>query len=226
MSRQAGAPPPAKPTSPKDSSLFGINGPAKRAMDLAIAVPAAIFLAPLFLIVSLAIFLESGGPVFYAQQRIGRGGKLFRMLKFRSMHKNAESLLEAHLAANPEARAEWIEFQKLRSDPRVTPLGRILRASSIDELPQIFNVIAGDMSIVGQRPILNSQRDALGPHIAGYERARPGITGLWQVSGRNGVNFARRAELGSEYVNDWSLLLDLRIIAMTVPAILLSKDAF
>jgi len=218
--------PPAKPSSPEDSQLLGINGPVKRLMDLVIAIPAAIFLAPLFILVSLTIFLEGGGPIFYVQSRIGRGGRPFRMLKFRTMKRDADALLKEHLARDPAARLEWAEFQKLRNDPRVTPIGRLLRASSIDELPQIFNVISGDMSIVGQRPILYSQRDAFGPHIAGYERARPGITGLWQVCGRNSVNFHRRAELGSEYVNEWSLWLDIRIILMTVPAILLSRDAF
>lgn len=223
LSTNLSAPAPGK--SPKDKALMGMNGPIKRALDIVLCVPAIIFLAPLFLIVAIAIKLE-GGPVFYTQRRLGRGGENFPMIKFRSMKPNSDHLLEQKLRECPEAAAEWSEFQKLRNDPRITALGRFLRASSIDELPQLFNVLFGHMSIVGQRPILPNQRDAFGRHIAGYERARPGITGLWQVRGRNKLSFEKRAQMGSEYVNRWSLWLDIKIILMTIPAVLFSKDAF
>lgn len=216
---------PAPGRSPSDRAILGMNGPVKRALDLAIVVPAILFLAPFFLVIALAIKLE-GGTVFYTQRRLGRGGESFSMIKFRSMKPDSDGLIEELLARCPIAAAEWSEFQKLRNDPRITRLGRFLRRSSIDELPQLFNVLFGTMSIVGQRPILASQRDAFGLHIAGYERARPGITGLWQVRGRNKLSFAQRAQMGSEYVNRWSIWFDIKIIAMTIPAVLFSKDAF
>lgn len=216
---------PASGKSPGDNTLLGMNGPVKRALDIAISVTAIFFLTPLLLVVALAIKLE-GGPIFYTQRRLGRGGESFPMIKFRSMKPNSNKLIEDLLRECPKAAAEWSEFQKLRNDPRITPLGRIMRASSIDELPQLFNVLFGNMSIVGQRPILPNQRDAFGRHIAGYERARPGITGLWQVRGRNKLSFEKRAQMGSEYVNRWSLWFDIKIIAMTIPAVLFSKDAF
>jgi exopolysaccharide production protein ExoY len=209
-----------------DARLFGLNGPLKRIMDILIAVPAIFFLLPVFILTALAIKLEDGGRVFFIQRRIGRGGHAFPMIKFRSMRHNADAVLEELLADCAHSRNEWLEFQKLRNDPRITRVGRFLRGSSIDELPQLLNVVAGQMSIVGQRPILFSQRDAYGVHIAGYERARPGITGLWQIRGRNRLNFEQRAELDSEYINSWSLWNDVKIVAMTVPAVLLSRDAF
>ncbi len=218
--------PPAAAHGPDDPKLFGMNGFAKRVLDLLIAVPALIFLLPVLLIAALAVKLEDGGKVFFHQPRIGRNGKLFPMLKFRSMRPDAEAVLEELLARCPKSRDEWGDYQKLRRDPRITQTGRFLRASSIDELPQLLNVIRGEMSIVGQRPILPSQRDAYGVHIAGYERARPGITGLWQIRGRSQLNFEARAIIGSEYVNTWSLGTDVKIIVLTVPAVLFSKDAF
>lgn len=216
---------PAAPGSPADRRFFGINGPARRVFDLAIAIPALLFLLPLFLITALLIKIE-GGPVFFKQERIGKGGKVFQMIKFRTMRTDADDLLEALLASDPAAMEEWQKYQKLRNDPRITFIGHFLRKSSIDELPQLLNVLFGNMSIVGQRPILPIQRDAFGVHIAGYERARPGITGLWQVRGRNALSFEQRAQMGSEYINRWSFWLDIKIIAMTIPAVLMSKDAF
>jgi exopolysaccharide production protein ExoY len=217
---------PAAPSQPEDFHAFGMNGPVKRVLDLLIAIPAVLFLLPVFLLTALAIKLEDGGPVFFSQKRIGFGGKLFPMLKFRSMRPDADGVLEELLARCATSRNEWNEFQKLRKDPRITRTGRFLRASSIDELPQLLNVISGQMSIVGQRPILTSQRDAYGIHMAGYERTRPGITGLWQIRGRSKLNFETRAVYGSEYVNTWSLWNDVVIIVLTVPAVLFAKDAF
>ncbi len=217
---------PARPSQPEDFRALGMNGIGKRLLDLAISIPACIALLPVFLFTALAIKLEDGGPVFYQQKRIGRGGHLFPMLKFRSMRPDADVALEELLARCATSRNEWAEFQKLRRDPRITRIGRFLRASSIDELPQLINVLLGHMSIVGQRPILPSQRDAYGIHMPGYERARPGITGLWQIRGRSKLNFEARAIYGSEYINTWSLWNDVKIVALTVPAVLFSKDAF
>lgn len=213
------------PATVTDRHFMGMNGPAKRALDIAISTTALVFLAPLLLVVALLVRLD-GGPALFVQQRVGRGGLSFPMYKFRTMHINADDVLNRVLASCEMSRAEWNRFQKLRNDPRITPLGRFLRKTSIDELPQLFNVLVGHMSIVGQRPILPSQREAFGTHIAGYERARPGITGLWQVQGRNRLTFQQRAELGTEYVNRWSLWFDIKIILMTLPAILLGSNAY
>ena len=216
---------PAMGASAADSYLFGINGAAKRFIDLALAVIVVIFLLPVLLLTALLIRLE-GGPIFYRQTRIGRAGKPFQMLKFRSMRVNSDQILNDYLQQNPDAAEEWSIYQKLRDDPRITRIGKFLRASSIDELPQLFNVLRGDMSLVGQRPLLYVQRDAYGVHIAGYERARPGMTGLWQVRGRNKLSFEDRARLGSEYINHWSVLYDLKLILLTIPAVMFSKDAY
>ena len=216
---------PAKATDETDNALFGMNGAAKRALDLALVIPAFLFLLPIFLVIAILIKLE-GGPLLYRQTRIGRGGKRFQMLKFRTMHIDAEQRLVRLMAQCPDTKAEWDAFQKLRRDPRVTRCGEFLRRTSLDELPQLINILRGEMSVVGQRPILPSQRDAYGLHIYGYERARPGLTGLWQVSGRNNLTFEDRAALGSEYVNRWSFWFDIKLIALTVPAVLLSRDAF
>ena len=225
---EAGAVHTAEPASgyhESDSHLLGLNGPIKRTMDIALVTPALIFLLPVFLLIAIAIKLE-GGPIFFTQKRLGRNGKRFNMIKFRTMHTDAEARLEALLKQCPNSHAEWETFQKLKRDPRVTRSGDFLRRSSLDELPQLFNILIGEMSIVGQRPILLNQRDAYGLHIKGYERTRPGLTGLWQVAGRNALSFQDRAALGSEYVNRWSLWLDIKLIALTVPRVLFSKDAF
>ena len=208
-----------------DDRVFGINGLAKRAVDIAASAAALLFLLPVFLMIALAIKLE-GGPVFYRQTRLGRKGKRFAMLKFRTMRTDAEAVLEDLLRRCPDSKSEWDTFQKLKRDPRITRTGDFLRRSSLDELPQLLNILKGDMSIVGQRPILPGQRDAYGVHIAGYERARPGLTGLWQVSGRNQLTFEERAAMGSEYISRWSLVFDLKIMLLTVPRVLLSRDAF
>lgn len=208
-----------------EDGFWGINGGAKRTVDVLISLLALVFLAPLMLFVVLAIKSDGGGA-FYVQSRVGRAGKLFRMYKFRTMHTNADATLQRLLESDQEARAEWSRFQKLRNDPRVTRIGRFLRASSIDELPQLFNVLKGEMSIVGQRPILAHQRAAYGRHIDGYEMARPGITGLWQVKGRNRLSFEQRAALGTDYVRRWTLGRDLWILLLTVPALLSSTGAY
>ncbi len=223
--RDAAAVTPASGRLEKDAMLLGINGPVKRAIDVCVSLTLIAFLLPVLILVSVAVKM-GGGPLLYKQARIGRDGQLFNMLKFRSMYVDAEKRLDDILKSDPAHNLEWSQFQKLKHDPRITKVGHILRKSSLDELPQLFNVLKGDMSLVGQRPILPKQRDAYGVHIKGYERARPGLTGLWQVSGRNMLTFNDRAELGSVYINTWTLGQDIKILTKTIPAVLFSKNAF
>ena len=216
---------PAEAASRTDTHLVGMNGPLKRAFDIILTAPIILFLLPALLMIAVAV-KRGGGPVLYRQKRIGKDGKAFQMLKFRSMHVDADERLAQLIETCPDSAEEWACYQKLRNDPRVTRFGHLLRRSSLDELPQLFNILRGDMSLVGQRPIMPFQRDEYGLHIRGYERARPGLTGLWQVSGRNALTFKERAAMGSDYINRWSLLLDLKILFLTIPAVLLSRDAF
>jgi exopolysaccharide production protein ExoY len=167
--------------------------------------------------VAVVVLLFQGGAPIYGQERVGRNGRTFRMWKLRSMVRDADALLEAHLAASPEARGQWNEKQKLLDDPRITPFGRFLRKTSLDELPQLWNVIAGDMSIVGPRPMMVCQRP-LYPGRA-YYLLRPGITGPWQVSDRNRTSFAARAAFDHDYLQGLSLWRDLGILCRTVPAV-------
>ncbi|MFN3969828.1 MAG: sugar transferase [Gemmobacter sp.] len=189
----------------------------KRALDVALVLAAAPFVAPLVLGLALAV-RRDGGPAFFCQERIGAGGRVFHMWKLRSMVADADARLAQHLQGNPAARAEWDRTQKLRHDPRVTPFGHLLRKSSMDELPQLWNVLLGDMSLVGPRPMMTDQR-ALYPGIA-YYRLRPGITGPWQTSGRNATSFAARAEYDAAYDRDLSLGTDLALLARTVRVVL------
>jgi exopolysaccharide production protein ExoY len=190
-------------------------GPAKRAFDILSAAVFLAFVAPLMLILYILVGLD-GGPAIFAHRRIGEGGRIFRCWKFRSMYPDAAERLDHILLNDPQARAEWARDHKLRRDPRITPLGRFLRASSLDELPQLFNIIRGDMSVVGPRPIVQAEIVRYGARFASYRRMRPGLTGLWQVSGRNNVDYRRRV----------AFLLDMKIVAMTVPAVLLSKGSY
>lgn len=182
-------------------------------------------LAPIFIVVAILIRRSDSGPVVFGHQRIGYRGEPFRCLKFRTMAVNGDALLDRHLAGNPEARREWEETQKLRDDPRVTTLGRVLRASSLDELPQLINVVRGEMSLVGPRPIVQGELKRYGAAAAEYLSVRPGLTGLWQVSGRSDTSYDERVRLDREYVRTESLIGDLRIMVRTVPAVLLRKGS-
>ena len=188
----------------------------KRAFDVAAVLLAAPFVLPLVGALALAV-RRDGGPAFYCQDRVGRGGRSFRMWKLRSMVPDADSVLESHLCRDPAARAEWDHTQKLRHDPRITPLGRLLRKSSLDELPQLWNVLRGDMSLVGPRPMMTSQRP-LYPGSA-YYRLRPGLTGPWQVAERSATSFAARADFDTAYERDLSLATDLRMLVRTVAVV-------
>ena len=162
----------------------------------------------------------SGGPALYGHRRVGRHGTAFTCYKFRTMVVDAGAVLDAHLAANAEAAAEWRRDFKLRHDPRVTRIGGFLRRTSLDELPQLWNVIKGEMSLVGPRPVIAAELDRYGPFLRCYLDARPGITGLWQVTARQSDDFEERAELDLAYIDRWSLWLDAKILLRTIPAAL------
>jgi exopolysaccharide production protein ExoY len=185
----------------------------KRLVDLLLVLVALPIVLPTVLILAALVALDGHAP-FYRQSRLGRGGRVFTIWKLRSMVPDAERRLLEHLAADPRARSEWDTFQKLTYDPRITPLGALLRKSSLDELPQLWNVLKGDMSLVGPRPMMPDQR-ALYPGEA-YFTLRPGITGFWQISDRNASTFAQRAEFDAAYARTLSLGTDLRVLAATV----------
>jgi lipopolysaccharide/colanic/teichoic acid biosynthesis glycosyltransferase len=198
---------------------------AIRVLDLCAAIAALQFVLPLLAANALALRLFDDGPVLYAHARIGRGGKEFACLKFRTMAVDSEARLAALLAANPAARREWDQYQKLATDPRITRLGRFLRSSSLDELPQLLNVITGEMSLVGPRPIVRSEAPRYGRYFHTYCSVRPGITGLWQVLGRNRVSYRRRVAMDVLYVRRRCVRLNVQVLLATVPAVLMRKGA-
>lgn len=202
----------------KESQPLG--GRAKRLLDIVVASTALLLASPVMLIIAVLILVRSGGPVIFVHRRIGFNGKQFNCYKFRTMTQDADRVLEAHLANDPEAAKEWRETFKLKRDPRVTLLGQILRVSSLDELPQLFNVLRGDMSCVGPRPIVEEELQRYGAASADYLRTRPGVTGLWQVTGRSSVDYAQRVLLDSHYVRNWSLGYDFLILLRTLFAVL------
>jgi len=199
---------------------------AKRVFDVLFAACALLSFLPILLICSIATKLESAGPLFFRQRRLGTNGVPFHILKFRTMVPNAESVLSAYLALDPKAKAEWDADRKLKNDPRVTRAGAIMRKLSLDEVPQFWNVLKGDMSVVGPRPIVQAEVHYYGEDFANYAAVRPGITGLWQVSGRNDVSYPNRVALDSEYVRSWSLAMDFSILFRTVSAVLRSAGAY
>jgi exopolysaccharide production protein ExoY len=199
---------------------FAPGGNSKRALDVLLSSAALVVLSPVILTVAALVRMNLGGPIIFAHERIGHNGVPFKCLKFRTMVVDADVRLKEHLAQNPEMAREWQETRKLRNDPRVTRLGLLLRKSSLDELPQLLNVIRGDMSCVGPRPIVAAELDRYGGARNCYLSARPGITGLWQVSGRSNLQYDERVNLDRQYVENWSLALDLKIMARTIPAVL------
>ncbi|WP_246678851.1 sugar transferase [Mesorhizobium sp. B2-5-7] len=197
-----------------------IGGVLKRIMDLVIAGAALVFAAPVIILVGLLIKITAGGPPIFSHSRVGFGGRSFDCYKFRSMVRNSDEVLSAYLDANPDARREWEETHKIRNDPRVTLLGRLLRKSSLDELPQLINILRGDMSCVGPRPIVKDELRRYGEHQAEYLATRPGLTGLWQVSGRSSMDYDNRVALDSQYVRNWSVWLDVVILLRTIVAVM------
>lgn len=201
-------------------SWLGSDESLKRAVDIVLASLALILAAPLMLVVSVAIRVVMGGPIFYSQERVGLHGRRFRCFKFRTMATNGDDILREHLRADPAAAKEWERTRKLAHDPRVGALGRFLRKTSIDELPQLFNILRGEMSCVGPRPIQEAELSYYGSHQKTYLSAVPGLTGLWQCSGRSSLSYEQRVELDAFYVKHRSLMLDLSIILRTIPALL------
>jgi exopolysaccharide production protein ExoY len=197
-----------------------VGGYPKRLLDIAVALPALILTFPVMLMVAVLIKLTTGGPVIFAHPRVGLNGTTFLCLKFRSMIVDGDGVLERHLARNPASAREWRESRKLKNDPRVTHLGRLLRKSSLDELPQLFNVLRGEMSCVGPRPIVPVELARYGSHVGSYLCTRPGITGLWQVNGRSMLSYRRRVALDCVYVRRWTIWLDVALLVRTIPAVL------
>lgn len=197
-----------------------------RFLDVTIAVVLLVFFLPLFLAIGLMICAQDGGPAVFKHVRIGQGGRRFGCLKFRSMVVDADERLGRFLAQNPAAMAEWRRDHKLRNDPRITAFGRFLRKSSFDELPQLWNVLCGEMSLVGPRPIVDSERERYGRSFPAYCAVKPGITGLWQVSGRNDVSYQRRVAMDRLYARRRGSILYLQILIMTVPAVLLRRGSY
>lgn len=199
---------------------------SKRALDLVLTILGGLVLIPLMLILAALVKLDSSGPVFYAQRRVGAADREFRCWKFRTMHPDADAVLANHLYEHPHLRSEWELDHKLREDPRVTRVGRFLRKTSLDELPQLWNVVRGQMSLVGPRPIVDAEVTKYRDAYELYRRVTPGITGMWQVSGRNNTSYDERVALDSYYVRSWSVWLDLVLLARTVESVLLRKGAY
>ncbi len=198
----------------------------KRALDLTGVLIGGSVLLPFLAIIALLVRLDSPGPAFFGHERMGQHGKRFRAWKFRTMVSNADQLLQQALQASAETKAEWERDQKLKDDPRVTRLGRWLRRTSLDELPQLWNVLKGEMSLVGPRPIVESEVGRYSDRFDLYTQVLPGITGLWQVSGRNETSYQERVSLDAYYVRNWSLWLDLYLLARTVWAVMWGKGAY
>ncbi len=198
----------------------------KRAIDLLLAMICLPVLLPVIGMVALAIRLSSPGPIFFSHRRIRGHGRFFSMWKFRTMCVNSAEVLENYLAAHPDARAEWKKDHKLKHDPRVTKVGEFLRRTSLDELPQIWNVLTGSMSLVGPRPIVAAEVEKYGECFADYCKVKPGVTGLWQVSGRSRVSYPERILLDRQYARTWSLTGDLRILVRTLSSVVNQDGAY
>jgi Undecaprenyl-phosphate galactose phosphotransferase WbaP len=199
---------------------------AKSLFDLTASLVAFLVMLPFLLILAALIVIDSRGPVFYVQRRVGRAGKDFRIFKFRTMVRDADDVLLEHLKRNPDRLTEWVETRKLRNDPRITRFGRFLRKYSLDELPQILNVLKGDMSLVGPRPVVRDEVRLFGDLADDILSVKPGLTGLWAVSGRNDVSYSERLALEYWYVKSWRFVLDLSILLRTVPAVLRGRGAY
>ena len=197
----------------------------KWVLDLSATVVGGLLISPLLIAIVIAIKLDSPGPAFYGHRRLGIGGNHFRCWKFRTMHTNAEQLLNRFLQGKPDLQAEWEQNFKLHNDPRVTRVGRFLRKTSLDELPQLWNVLRGEMSLVGPRPIVDAEISKYGTVYEMYQRIKPGISGFWQVSGRSDTSYAERVKLDAYYVHNWSVWLDLVILVRTVGCVMLGRGA-
>jgi exopolysaccharide production protein ExoY len=222
LTRSSGLPlavPEADPA-PRGRADRPVGGITKRSFDIAVALVSLVIMLPLLMILAALVFLQGGGKVLYRHRRIGYAGKTFDCLKFRTMVPHGDQVLARHLAEDPAAAREWAENRKLRHDPRVTSIGRLLRGSSLDELPQLLNVLAGDMSIVGPRPIVAEEIERYGADFEAYKACRPGITGPWQVNGRSNCAYEQRVALDAEYSASWSIVRDCGIILKTTRVVM------
>jgi exopolysaccharide production protein ExoY len=198
----------------------------KRVIDIILAFSGIVLLAPLLIICYVLTVITSPGPAVFRHRRVGFNGKHFDCLKFRTMVTDAPDRLQRLLESDPAAAAEWAANRKLRHDPRITPIGDILRKSSLDELPQLFNVLRGEMSIVGPRPVTDEELERYKSSIGAYLACRPGITGLWQVSGRSSTTYEQRVAYDTFYASNWSVALDAKILVVTIPSLLTADSAF
>ena len=198
----------------------------KRILDVSVAALLLILALPLAGAIALAIVLEKRGPVFFAHTRIGKGRRRFRLWKFRSMVVDADAMLTRHLVAHPDDLAGRREMHKLKDDPRVTRVGRLLRRSRLDELPQLISVLRGDMSMVGPRPIVEEEISKYGPSFSLYVQVLPGLTGLWQISGRAHTSYRERTELDMKYMRERTIRMDLLVLLKTVPVVIFGRGAY
>ncbi|MBV8817516.1 MAG: sugar transferase [Acidobacteriaceae bacterium] len=206
--------------------IAGGGGLSKRVVDFLGSVVLGLLASPVVIGAGLAILFTSKGPILYKHSRMGRGNRPFVALKFRTMRVNAEEGLQDFLDSDLALREQWESVKKLKNDPRVTPVGRFLRRFSLDEVPQLWNVFRGDMSLIGPRPIVAAEIERYGREYATYARMRPGLTGLWQVSGRNDTTYRQRVDYDSYYVRNWSLLLDAKIFIKTFRAVISGAGAY
>jgi exopolysaccharide production protein ExoY len=212
---------------PIRSSRAGLHATLKRSFDLCAACGLIVVFSPVLIVVALMIWARDGGPVVYAHERIGRGGRVFNCLKFRTMVRDSDRMLAEILASSATARAEWRTSRKLRDDPRVIGgVGRFLRQTSLDELPQLINVLRGEMSLVGPRPVVADELANYGGHLKWYLAVRPGLTGPWQVGGRSDTSYATRVALDVDYAKNPDLGRDLRIVGRTAAVLLRGKGAY
>lgn len=216
--------------SPESKPIFTrpgepVGGMAKRTLDVTLAVLGILLLLPLILGLIVLLKLKNPGPLLYGHRRIGFGGQEFRCWKFRTMVTDGDAVLERHLKENPAEAVIWRTQRKLVNDPRVTPIGAVLRKLSLDELPQLLNVLTGEMSLVGPRPVVQAELDHYGGSARHYLSARPGLSGLWQISGRSDTSYSERVRLDRFYVMNWTPWMDLKIIFMTIPAVAMSRGA-
>ena len=202
------------------------NRAIKRVFDLVLSLLGLILVIPVTAVIALLIHLDNPGPIFFAHRRIGQGGREFPCYKFRTMVPNAENILKDYLKTHPEAREEWERDFKLKHDPRITHIGAFLRKTSLDELPQVFNVIKGDMSLVGPRPIIAAEVPKYGEYFADFCLVPPGITGMWQVNGRSDTTYEERVQMDTWYVRNWSVWIDIIYLIKTVTVVLARKGAY
>ena len=212
-------------TASKDKHSI-IGGKLKRIFDIICASLIIVILSPLFIIVAMLVKLGDPGPVLFCHTRVGYGGRRFQCLKFRSMVADADRLLRNLLESDPEARREWERTQKLAKDPRITAIGKFLRQSSLDELPQLINVVRGEMSLVGPRPVAPSESKRYGDKLPLYLKARPGLTGIWQVSGRSNCVYNQRIEMDADYVTNWRFSKDVAILLRTPAAVFARRGSY